>query len=201
MKFGLSSALGVACIGCGRSGTVLCHTCAAECRPCHVSGPVDKVDRVIAPWLYEDAPRRLILGLKLRGRRDAATPLTAAMATAAITGGLTADVLTWVPGRRRDTRRRGFDHAELLAQGLGSRLGLPVAPLIHRVSDPPDQTSLTREQRHKNLAGVFEGTTSGPFRVAIVDDLVTTGATLTACAAALRATGTMVVEAVVGCRA
>lgn len=156
---------------------------------------------MVVAWDYRDAARDLVLALKLRGRRDAAGPLVDAMAAAAHIHGLTAEILTWVPGRARDKRRRGFDHAELLARGLASKLGLPAAPLLRRVSDPPDQTSLSRAERRRNLAGVFEGTTRGAGRVAIVDDLVTTGATLTACAGALRATSAIVVEALVACRA
>ncbi len=198
---GLSSALGSPCIECRRPGTALCRACAAKCRACGVAESVDKVDRVLAPWSYEDAPRDLVLALKLRGRRDAARPLIDAMAQTVYSTGLQAGVLTWVPGRAGDKRRRGFDHAEVLARGLASRIGLPVVPLLRRVADPPDQTTLSREERRSNLAGTFEGTTPKDGRVAIVDDLVTTGATLTACAVALRATGATGVEAIVACRA
>ena len=174
--------------------------CAAECEPVKVVAPVAGLDRVLTPWAYEGAPRDLILALKLRGRRAAAAPLVDALVRTAQAGALRAEVVTWVPGRPRDIRIRGYDHAEVLACTMASRLGLPARALIRRVAEPPDQTTLTAEERHRNLRGAFLATSCSA-AVAIVDDLVTTGATLTACARALRATGTPRIEALAPCRA
>ena len=179
----------------------MCATCRHELGPPSRFEPIPGIERVFAPWLYEGPARLAILALKLRGRHDAALPLIDAMVGEAQVAGIDADTLTWVPGRARDKRRRGFDHAELLARGVSLKLGIPALPLLRRIGDPPDQTSLSREERHRNLAGAFEGTRSALGRVVIVDDLVTTGATLTACAAALRTTGEAPVQALVACRA
>jgi predicted amidophosphoribosyltransferase len=197
---GLAGALGSGCVVCRRTGAALCSACAAACEPVKVVAPVDGLDRVLAPWAYEGAPRDLILALKLRGRRAAAEPLIDAIVRTAQSAALGAEVVTWVPGRPSDIRIRGYDHAEVLARGVAKRLGLPAHPLIRRVADPPDQTTLTAEQRHRNLKGAFVATT-WPGKAAVVDDLVTTGATLTACAGALRATGATGVEGLVPCRA
>jgi predicted amidophosphoribosyltransferase len=161
---------------------------------------VPEVDRVFAPWSYEGAPRELILALKLRGRRGAAQPLVDAMSRLAQASALRAHVITWVPGRRGDIRVRGYDHAEVLARGVARQLGLPALALVRRVGDPPDQTTLSAEQRHRNLKGAFVATPSCG-NVAVIDDLVTTGATLAACARALRATGATGVEALAASRA
>ncbi|MGH2806034.1 MAG: ComF family protein [Actinomycetota bacterium] len=200
-SIGLAPVLGSRCVSCGRAGPALCSACANECRRCAVSQPIHGIERTIAPWAYEGAPRELILALKLRGRRSAAEPLAHATARAAQRASMRAEVVTWVPGRRRDIRVRGYDHAEVLARGVAEILGLPAVSLVTRVADPPDQTSLGAEQRRRNLQGAFVATpwTGGP--VVIVDDLVTTGATLAACAAALRTTATGGVEALAPCRA
>ena len=114
--------------------------------------------------------------------------------------GTEAEVVTWVPGRRRDIRLRGFDHAELIAREIGARIGLPVVRLLERAMDRPDQTTLSSQARWTNLEGAF--TPRGDARaVMLVDDLVTTGATAAACAAALKGRSTSCVEVAVPCRA
>lgn len=155
----------------------------------------------VAPWGYGGAPRSLILALKLRGARAAAGPLVGAMAAVCRDAGLAALRVTWVPARRKDARRRGFDHAEVLARGVAGALGLPVARLLIRRGVQADQAGLGRAARLANLEGAFEalGSIRGP--VLLVDDLVTTGATATACARALGTAGATTVELATACRA
>jgi predicted amidophosphoribosyltransferase len=114
--------------------------------------------------------------------------------------GLTASVLTWVPGRRRDIRRRGFDHARELARRLAGELGIEALPLLGRRLDRPDQAGLSAKDRRSNLLGSFLSRPS-PERVALVDDLITTGATATACALALKGAGATRVELLAACSA
>jgi predicted amidophosphoribosyltransferase len=141
-----------------------------------------------------------VLGLKLDARRPFAEPLVAAMVDEVRRRGLDAGVVTWVPGRRRDIRRRGFDHAEVLARGLARRLGLGARSTLRRVDARPDQTTLSGAARRRNLRGAFAARPC-PQTVALVDDLVTTGATASACAAALRRAGAPSVEVIAACRA
>jgi predicted amidophosphoribosyltransferase len=111
-----------------------------------------------------------------------------------------ASALTWVPGRRRDIRRRGFDHARELALRLAKELGLEALPLLGRRLDRPDQAGLSAEDRRSNLLGSFLSRPS-PARVALVDDLITTGATATACALALKGAGAARIELLAACSA
>jgi predicted amidophosphoribosyltransferase len=162
--------------------------------------PVPPAEAVVAAWAYEGVPRALVLALKIRGLRPAAAPLAAGMVAAARSAGLRGAILVWVPGRRADMRRRGFDHAELLARTVAGELGLPARPVMTRLGRTPDQACLSRTARRRNLVGAFGARPcSGP--VVLVDDVVTTGATVDVCARALLAAGASSVEALAPCRA
>lgn len=153
---------------------------------------------MIAAWEYEGAARSLVLDLKLRGLRGAAGPLVEAMAARVRAVGIAGSVVAWVPGRTRDIRRRGFDHAAVLASGLSRRLGLPLVAALTRLADPPDQAALGAAARSLNVAGAF-GASGCREPVVLVDDLITTGATATECVKVLREFAPSV-EVVVPCR-
>jgi predicted amidophosphoribosyltransferase len=187
------------CVGCGGPGP-LCRPCAGAVTPA-AGGPLGApARRIMAPWAYEGAARGLVLGLKLGGSRPCGEALAAEMCRALRRAGVAADLVTWVPARRRDVRRRGFDHAEVLARAVAPALGLPARGLLVRVEDRRDQASLTRDQRRRNLLGAFRALPCGG-SVLLVDDLVTTGATAAACSEALLAAGAASVEVLVACRA
>jgi predicted amidophosphoribosyltransferase len=156
------------------------------------------VERVVAALDYRDPARALVLALKLRARRAAAEPLVDELARAVARTGLAGEVVTWVPGRTRDVRKRGFDHAEVIARGLAARLGLPVVSLLARSRPRPDQSGLTAAQRWTNLEDAFRARPCSAPTV-LVDDLITTGATAGACARALIAAGAPRVELVAAC--
>jgi len=155
---------------------------------------------VIASYVYEGAARSLVLRLKVGAVRSAARPLVTAMRRAAVEAGGVSGTVTWVPGKAPDMRRRGYDHAELLAAGVSAGLGLPRQRLLVRRRIPLDQATLGASERRQNLAGVFQAAFSPP-RVVLVDDLLTTGATAQACAHALEAAGAQWVDLLVACRA
>lgn len=191
---------GTLCVGCRFPGAGLCPRCAAEAPLTFPSASVPGIDRTVCAWEHAGHPRALILGLKLRGQRAYAEPLVRAAAHAVRRLGLRGDLLTWVPCRPSDLRRRGYDHAEVLARGLARELGLRARPLLGRTGSSIDQTSLGRTARLANLSGGFQSRPS-PRQVVLVDDLVTTGATASACGRALREGGAAAVELVAICRA
>ena len=188
------------CLGCARPGSLACRSCRGGLAPAPEIAAPGPVDDVVAAWDYDGVARALVLALKLRGRRPAASILAEALAARVWAEGCGAQALVWVPGRRADIRRRGFDHARLLAQELSSRLGLPSISALRRAGDRVDQTGLGAAQRRSNLAGAFVAEPV-PTRVAIVDDVMTTGATLSEAGRALRGAGARTVEGLVACRA
>lgn len=156
--------------------------------------------RVLTALSYEGPARSLVLDLKLQGRRAAAKPLVQALVECVHRHGSEAGVVAWVPGRRADIRRRGFDHAHVLALGVAASLGLPARRLLRRAGRRPDQAGLGRDDRWRNAEGSFRGRPS-PVPVVVVDDLVTSGATASAAVAALTMAGVPSVEILAACRA
>lgn len=185
-----------ACAGCSRPGKHLCGPCTRALSPA-ASPAIAGAAGVLAAWEYEGAARSLVLDLKLRGLKGAAGPLVDAMVAEVRATGLSGSVMTWVPGRSRDIRRRGFDHAAVLATGVARALGLPLASALARRTDPPDQTTLGADERRTNVEGVFAATGCTE-RIVLVDDLITTGATAAECVKVLRAFAPSV-EVVVPC--
>jgi predicted amidophosphoribosyltransferase len=188
------------CFGCRASGAWLCASCSAGLIAPAPGAPIPLVDDTFIPWRYEGAARDLVLALKLRSQRAAALPLAAGLTASIHARGTRAAAITWVPARPGDVRRRGFDHAEAIARALGRSIGLPVAGMLERTSARPDQTTLSAAERRANLVGAFRARRA-PDAVLLVDDLVTTGATASSCARALRAEGSHVIDLAAPCRA
>jgi ComF family protein len=107
--------------------------------------------------------------------------------------GFAADVVVPVPLHRTRLRERGYNQAELIARPLARRLGLPLGSyLLARTRPRPDKLKLTRRERWETVRGAYamrEGKRVDNLRVLLVDDVFTSGATLDACARALRRAG------------
>lgn len=176
------------CAGCDRVGPVLCRTCRfALAAPAAMPRPGD----VIAALPFAGRPRDVILGFKYGNRRQLAHHVAGLLVNRLLAAGVRPDdldVVTWAPTSRRRRRRRGFDQAELVARRVAAQLGLPCHRLLAREGDDEPQTGRDRAAR---LHGpVFRaGPRAAGDRVLLVDDVVTTGATLRSGAEALRRAG------------
>ena len=141
---------------------------------------------------YEGPARQLVRALKFSAALGVAPAMAAAMVAGAPEGLLApGSALVPVPLHPRRARRRGFNQAEVLARAVAWRTGLPVAPVLGRRGGAESQVGRDRGQRERALRGsvsVRQGVRAPP-RAVLVDDVITTGATLAGCAAALRAAG------------
>jgi predicted amidophosphoribosyltransferase len=163
-------------------------------RPAPPLPPPPGVDRCVALVAYEGPAREVVARLKYRNHRSVLPSLAAAMAAGVTTR---PDVVTWVPTTAARSQARGFDHAELLARAVARALRRPCHDLLVRAPGPP-QTGRPRAERLVGPDLVARGRVRP--HVLVVDDVVTSGATCTAAARALRGAGARVVDVVAAAR-
>ncbi|MFE5680123.1 ComF family protein [Streptomyces erythrochromogenes] len=200
--------LPVDCAGCGAARVLVCADCRGALGGA-VAGPVRPSPRpaglpaVQAAAAYEGAVRAVLLAHKERGALPLAGVLGAALAAAVLAGGTGPGrgevALVPVPSARRQVRARGHDPARRIALAAAGRLrraGVParVAPVLGLRRAVADQAGLGARQRRENLAGALAvrrdgARLTGGARIVLVDDVVTTGATLAEAARAVRAAG------------
>jgi predicted amidophosphoribosyltransferase len=206
--------LPVRCVVCDAAGAQLCPACraalprlcpplcdrcgaptawpVARCREC--SGRRLAFASARAAVAYDEGVRRLVRSWKERGLRTLATA-----AADAVVDGLPpprVSALTFVPPDRARGLERGHHPAERLARELGERWSLPLLPLLGRTRSVPRQRGLSLADRRHNVAGAFAPARESPPRVALVDDVYTSGSTASAAATALRKAGARRVEVV-----
>lgn len=197
------------CGGCRREGEALCVPCRgllarrmAEPAGLPLGLPSTlPAGLVQVEWCssFTGPTRACVHALKYDGERRLVEPLGELMAQRWQRSGIGGDLLAAVPVHAQRRRERGFDQAELLGREVGRRLGLPFVPLLERAARTSAQHQLGRTARAGNVGGAFM--VSDRMRayvigrwVILVDDVVTTGATLNACAAALLGAGAQAVS-------
>src|SRR6478672_5952726 len=178
------------CVVCGCSGTQLCAVCRDE---------LQRIERASAraAVAYDAAARRLVHAWKERGLRRLAAET--AQLVAERLPAPEVEALTFVPADRGRRLERGHNPAERLALELATLWQLPCLPLLERTRGGRQRGSSAVERR--TVRGAFRATGPAPRKVAVIDDVYTTGATAAAAASALRAGGARRVEAVAFARA
>ena len=149
--------------------------------------------------LYDARAKAFVRSWKEHGRRDLAR-LAAELVIAAMPR-LDADAITFVPGDRDRGLKRGHSPPERLAHELGAMWDLPAKSLLLRLKPTPRQRGLGLQERRRNVAGAFGAIAEVPRRIVLVDDIYTTGSTVSGCTAALRKAGAERVDVVALARA
>jgi len=185
------------CSACGAVGPSPCASCIAAMRRAPALPAPPGVDGCVALLLYDGPAREVIARLKYRNARAAVRWLATGMA--ALVDPAAIDMVTWVPTTRARRRHRGFDQGRLLARAVARKLHRPCHPLLRRLPGPP-QTGRPLAMRRRGPRLVGRRTARPPARVLLVDDVITSGATLVAAAEALRRTGVDHVRALAAAR-
>jgi ComF family protein len=202
------------CAGCDREGAPICPAClpALRVRAGLPGGlPIGLPSDVPAPLLqlewcapFEGTVRRALHRLKYGGERRLAVPLGRAVGARWLEAGVGTDIVVPVPVHADRERARGFDQAVLIADVAASILRLPLHRLLVRTRATTAQYTLGHDERAANMTGAFALTpgwtraregTEGRW-VLLIDDVVTTGSTLAACADVLLQAGAVGVSAV-----
>jgi ComF family protein len=175
------------CAGCDKPGSPICTTCRFA-----LLGPPPRPQPhgVVAAVPFTGRARAVVLSLKYRNRRHAARHLAGLLVNRLVEGGLhhQVDVVTWVPTSRPRRQARGFDQGEVIARTVARQLGLPCRRLLERSGASPAQTGRGRADRLDGPRVAARPGLDGR-RVLVIDDVVTTGATLHAGERALRRQG------------
>jgi ComF family protein len=188
------------CAGPAGRGQPLCAGCRRRLprladEPVVLSGV-----RVWAPVAYSGPARDLVRALKFRGAVGLADAMAAQIVANAPAGLLDDAVVVPVPLHARRRRSRGYNQAAVIAEAVGRRADIEVADSLVRSGSSIAQVGRDRAQRKAGPAGSITVSGDAPERVILVDDVVTTGATLGACRDALVAAGALQVSAVVFAR-
>lgn len=197
------------CVGCSSVGEWLCTACLAEvewihppvCPRCGRPADVAELcltcrmhpltaDGIRSVAYFEGALREAVHVFKYERVHALALPLGKLLVEYQQTYRLSADVLVPVPLHPQREAERGYNQATLLAEVMGEALDLPVMNMVARVRATPPQVGLSAAQRRTNVRAAFAATAAAAGQqVLLIDDVCTTGATLNACAVALKAQG------------
>jgi competence protein ComFC len=208
------------CVGCERrSSDVLCGACFDAlprvghpvCRRCglptafatFVCQECKNVDfgfeSAQAPLKYEGVGKEVVHVLKYRGYKQVVDKLATPLMIQAL-GYDHFDAVVPVPLHRARLRKRGFNQAELLARGVARKLNAGVSDTLEVVRSTRDQVELSAAQRRANVEGAYKAKTTLHGRLLLIDDVFTTGATMSACAQTLISAGAREVHALSLCR-
>jgi ComF family protein len=187
------------CAGCRRLGALLCRTCRATLVP--YPGEMRRLPAgltsVRIAFIFQGPLREAVHRLKYRQVRRMAQPLGELLLAYLAAQPLAVDAVLAIPLHATRLAERGFNQAEALAHEVARGLGLPlISDGLVRVRATEQQARLDARAREENVRGAFhwQRMTRVPRRLLLVDDVLTTGATMGACAQALRAAGAQTID-------
>jgi ComF family protein len=200
------------CVGCGKEGEFICRSCREHlvrvrpplCPQCGKPQPTGTlcpsclnwqadIDGIRSPFQFEGVIREAILQLKYRNLRALSETLAELLGDYLTAHPLPGEVLVPVPIHPKRLIERGYNQSSLLVQKLGKLVRLPVVDksLIRQRHALPQTQTKTVAERRNNVAGAFtcrDQRLKGR-QILLIDDVATSGATLNACAEALKAAG------------
>lgn len=184
------------CVLCGREGDLVCESCRRSFPPRLDTDAIPKLTSIRAAravWAYEGNVREIVRHYKYNGLRSLAPVLALEMGSVLREWSPVVDVIVHVPVHPARLKERGFDQSELLARELSRTTGMEAVSAIVRLRETGVQArAMSASKRAENVLGAFHVPDPSRIeraRVLLVDDVLTTGATLTEAARALRRGG------------
>ena len=186
--------IGATCPACGRLGASICNSCTKKITDAYLVNLDSKQPEyhgaVLVAFEYNSVIRKMILNFKYRNQRSSLRFLGDALVRRVkVEQSRTLqkiDFVTWAPTTTKRRVERGFDHAELIAKYVAKQLSVPCRKVLVRLSDRPQ----TGKSRNMRLVGpTFRARNFEDEHILLIDDVVTTGATLNSASHALYQAG------------
>ena len=151
------------------------------------------VDKCLSPLYYEGSVRESLHRYKFSSLTAYADIYSEFMGKCIDENGISCDIITWIPLSRRRLRKRGYDQAELLARLIAKRQGFHCVRLLKKLrNNPPQSGTGSPEKRRANVKGIYSCIKPDLVKektILLIDDIVTTGATLSEAAGVLKKAG------------
>jgi ComF family protein len=180
-----------ACSGCGRVDIVWCWHCQHELATTPVI-PHTRSDTLVSSGVHSGILQQALHGLKYDNLPQLARPLAARLAQLLRTLDWSPDLIIPIPSHSSRVKARGYNQAQLLADALATLTGISCAPdAAQRIRETRSQVGLNHKERQQNVANAFwvDESQVENKTVLLVDDVLTTGATINACGQTIRAAG------------
>ena len=157
---------------------------------------IDGLDDLIVSSTYAGIMRRLIIDFKFKGKLSYGEIISEIMIEKLLERNLSDEVLTFVPMHPRRERERGYNQSKILAETIGKKLDLKCQEVFEKVKDTKFQVGLKKDQRQENLKNAFV-VKKAPEEIIIVDDVITTGTTISELVKVAKAAGIKKVTALI----
>ena len=183
---------------CGKPNPSICANCRSQFSP-KLTNSLEQIDQCWALTSYQGRVKSAVLAYK-SGNRNQLPALIAGLGLVVAATGVTKATLVAIPSTHTKFVERGFETIGPLTRGLAKSLGWPVETPIRFAKSVSEQVGLSRTNRQQNLAQAFIADRVISGVVVLVDDIVTTGATASAAASALRIAGAQTIFQICLCR-
>lgn len=175
------------CMVCDEDGFIgICPSCKSRINKAKNEGSI------LSYGFYGGILKSLILKFKYESNYNVGYLLANFLIEIIKESEIDIDIICYIPMIRKDERKRGFNQCKLIANEIGYNLNIPVSNCIKKVKHTKEQKKLTKEERIKNLIGAFEVKSNEDIknkRVLLIDDVMTTGATIGECTKILKKSG------------
>ena len=190
---------GVVCNECNKSLITpsFCEKCGEHvgenARVCMECKEIERLfDRSLSVFKYENSIAAAIKRFKFNGAKYLAEDFAMLLAAKFNSINIDVDIITCVPSTQKNIKERGYNQAAEMAKHFAEIVNLPFAEVLLKTKETPHQIDLTKQQRLKNLAGSFSVVDKWLVKnksILIIDDVFTTGSTMSACAKVIKKAG------------